>query len=92
MEKNNEFINQVRKVIEILEQYLINDKERPILITLYSRYMNALEVLENGEDIKKIMIKGGCRAYLDAFSDYMNPLLLEMDKAEKIFSQMIDCK
>lgn len=52
MEKNNEFINQVRKVIEILEQYLINDKERPILITLYSRYMNALEVLENGEDIK----------------------------------------
>ena len=38
------------------------------------------------------MIKGGCRAYLDAFSDYMNPLLLEMDKAEKIFSQIIDCK
>ena len=31
------------------------------------------------------MIVGGCRAYLDAFSDYMNPLLIEMDKAEKYF-------
>ena len=30
------------------------------------------------------MIVGGCRAYLDAFSDYMNPLLIEMDKAEKM--------
>ena len=38
--------------------------------------------------IKKIMIIGGCRAYLDAFSDYMNPLLIEMDKAEKMFSNM----
>ncbi len=92
MEKNNELINQVSKVIGILEQYLLNDKDRPILNTLYSRYMKALEVLTNGGDIKKIMIKGGCRAYLDTFSDYMNPLLLEMDKAEKIFSQIIDCK
>ena len=31
------------------------------------------------------MIVGVCRAYLDAFSDYMNPLLIEMDKAEKCF-------
>ena len=38
--------------------------------------------------LKKIMIIGGCRAYLDAFSDYMNPLLIEMDKAEKMFSNM----
>ena len=39
-------------------------------------------------DIKKIMVIGGCRAYLDAFSDYMNPLLIEMDKAEKMLSNM----
>lgn len=36
----------------------------------------------------KIMISGGCRAYLDAFSDYMNPLLGEMDKAEKMLSNL----
>jgi len=35
-----------------------------------------------------MMIVGGCKAYLDAFSDYMNPLLIEMDKAEGILSNM----
>ena len=35
------------------------------------------------------MIVGGCKAYLDAFSDYMNPLLIEMDKAEKMFADLI---
>lgn len=37
------------------------------------------------------MIVGGCKAYLDAFSDYMNPLLIEMNKAEKMFSN-IECE
>lgn len=39
-------------------------------------------------DINRIMIGGGCRAYLDAFSDYMNPLLIEMNKAEKMLSEL----
>ena len=43
-----------------------------------SRYMKAEEIISSNEDISKIMISGGCRAYLDAFSDYMNPLLGEM--------------
>ena len=30
----------------------------------------------------------GVGAYLDAFSDYMNPLLGEMDKAEKMLSNL----
>ena len=50
--------------------------------------MRAEEILTNNDDIKKIMVIGGCRAYLDAFSDYMNPLLIEMDKAEKMLSNM----
>ena len=45
----------------------------------------------SNEDISKIMISGGCRAYLDAFSDYMNPLLGEMDKAEKMLSNLKKC-
>ena len=59
-----------------------------ILKTLYDRYVRAEEILTNNDDIKKIMVIGGCRAYLDAFSDYMNPLLIEMDKAEKMLSNM----
>ena len=80
---------QVEKVIKLLEDRLKNDPNRPILKTLYNRYVRAEEILSNGEEIEKIMIKGGCRAYLDAFSDYMNPLLSEMYKAEKILSELI---
>ena len=76
-----EIKKQVRKVIELLEQRIILEPGRPILKTLYDRYMKA-------EEIIKIMISGGCRAYLDAFSDYMNPLLGEMDKAEKMLSNL----
>ena len=79
---------QIEKVILLLEHQLIDDQDRPILKTLYERYMRAEEILINNDDIKKIMIVGGCRAYLDAFSDYMNPLLIEMDKAEKMFSKL----
>lgn len=83
-----ELKKQIEKVILLLEQRLIDDPDRPILKTLYDRYVRAEEILNNNDDIKKIMIIGGCRAYLDAFSDYMNPLLIEMDKAEKMFSNM----
>lgn len=80
-----ELKKQIEKVILLLEQRLIDDPDRPILKTLYDRYVKAEEILTNNDNIEKKMIVGGCRAYLDAFSDYMNPLLIEMDKAEKCF-------
>ena len=83
-----ELKNQIEKVILLLEKRLMDDPDRPILKTLYERYIKAEEILTNNGDIKKIMIIGGCRAYLDAFSDYMNPLLIEMDNAEKMLSNM----
>ena len=83
-----EIKKQVRKVIELLEQRIILEPNRPILKTLYDRYMKAEEIISSNEDISKIMISGGCRAYLDAFSDYINPLLGEMDKAEKMLSNL----
>ena len=86
-----EIKKQVRKVIELLEQRIILEPNRPILKTLYDRYMKAEEIISSNEDISKIMISGGCRAYLDAFSDYMNPLLGEMDKAEKMLSNLKKC-
>lgn len=80
-------LKQIEKVIVLLKERLEDDPNRPILKTLYSRYLKAEEILKNNEEINKIMISGGCRAYLDAFSDYMNPLLIEMDKAEKMISE-----
>ena len=87
-----ELKNQIEKVILLLEKRLMDDPDRPILKTLYERYIKAEEILTNNGDIKKIMIIGGCRAYLDAFSDYMNPLLIEMDNAEKMLSNMKSIK
>lgn len=84
-----ELKKQIEKVILLLEQRLIDDPDRLILKTLYDRYVKAEEILINNDNIEKIMIVGGCRAYLDAFSDYMNPLLIEMDKAEKMFADLI---
>ena len=83
-----ELKKQIEQVILLLEQRLMDDPDRPILKTLYDRYVRAEEILTNNDDIKKIMIIGGCGAYLDAFSDYMNPLLIEMDKAEEMLSNM----
>lgn len=80
-------LKQIEKVIVLLKERLEDDPNRPILKTLYFRYLKAEEILKNNEEINKIMISGGCRAYLDAFSDYMNPLLIEMDKAEKMISE-----
>lgn len=79
---------QVKKVIVSLEQRLENDPDRPILKTLHERYTKAEEILLHNEDIGGIMIKGGCRAYLDSFSDWMNPLLDEMGKAENLLKEL----
>ncbi len=52
--------------------------------TLYTRCDGARKILLEEKDVNRIIISGGCRAYLDAFSDYMNPLLIEMDKVEEM--------
>ena len=84
----DKMLEQVNKVIILLDSRLRDDPNRPILNTLYYRYSKAKERLTNNEDINKIMINGGCRAYLDTFSDYRNPLLFEMDKAEKMMLEL----
>ena len=85
---NSELLKQINKVLNLLDNRLKNDPNRPILKTLHYRYIKASEILVNNADTKQIMIIGGCRAYLDTFSDYMNPLLIEMDKAEKMLSEL----
>lgn len=48
-----ELKKQIEKVILLLEQRLIDDPDRPILKTLYDRYVRAEEILNNNDDIKK---------------------------------------
>lgn len=92
-EKMEKLLVQVKKVIVLLEQRLENDPDRPILKTLYERYTKAEEILLHNKDIEIIRIKGGCRAYLDSFSDYMNnPLLFEMNRAEELLQVLLKGK
>lgn len=70
----NELKKQSRKVIELLEELLKENPDKPILKTLHDRYMNADLILSNDLDMKRIMIKGGCRAYLDAYKQLVKKL------------------
>lgn len=89
MEEKKKILNdQIEKVILLLEERLKKEPEKLILKTLYERYNKAKQILSEDGDIEKIMIKGGCRAYLDSYSDYMNPMLFEMDKAEELLQKL----
>ena len=79
---------QLEIVIDMLEARIESDKNNRILQVLLERYTKASQVLQNKMDFNTIIIKGGCRAYLDAFSDYNNPLLYEMDRAEKLVEEI----
>lgn len=90
IQKEEMLKEQITKVMLLLKQRLEKEPDRLILNTLYERYTKAMLILLNGENLKKIMIKGGCKAYLDSFSDYMNPILLEMDKAEGLLQEILN--
>lgn len=51
-------LKQIEKVIVLLKERLEDDPNRPILKTLYFRYLKAEEILKNNEEINKIMISG----------------------------------
>lgn len=58
MDENKRLEQQVDKVIELLKIRIEDDSERPILNTLLERYKKAQEILQNGDDIQKIVIRG----------------------------------
>ncbi|CAH0159369.1 hypothetical protein FQP34_13120 [Peribacillus simplex] len=89
MDKKKQLIEQIKVVINNLEKDYVNDINSGILQLIYKRYKNALEILENNKDIKEINIIGGVRAYMDSYSDYLNPLLEELHKAEKLNKELL---
>jgi hypothetical protein len=90
-EKINELIRQLNIVIPMLKNEYIKNTE-PMLELIIKRYKNAKDILENTPPsiLKRVLFKidGGVRAYLEISSDYMNPLLDEMYKAEKVLDEL----
>ncbi|WP_253286629.1 hypothetical protein [Virgibacillus sp. MSJ-26] len=78
-------INQIQIVLEILEkQYSEQLSRGGVLENIQRKYKLALEKIELDKDLNALGISGGVRAYLDSHTDYDNPLLVEMGKAEKM--------
>lgn len=90
-DKINDLKAQIDKVILLLEEDLKQNNE-PMVEFVLKQYKNAKDVLENTpkENIKRTLFKinGGVRAYLEVSSDYMNPLLDELHKAEKLLDEI----
>jgi hypothetical protein len=84
-------VKQLKKVLILLEKKY-NSDPTDMLKMIIEKYREVCYVLENSntnslsED--KISIKGLSRAYLEAYSDYLNPVLKEMNKAEKMVNDI----
>lgn len=86
--KKNELALRIDSVLKTIEsrQDIVN---KPILQTLHKRYRGLLHALETDDNIRKYSICGGVRAYLDATSNYADPLLEELYKAEKVYEEIL---
>lgn len=89
MGNKDELKKQVKEVIKSLEEKYIESERKGVIELIYKRYNNALKLLELDEANKdELYILGGVRAYIDSYSDYNNPLLNEMHKAEKLIKEL----
>lgn len=89
MGNKNELKEQIKLVIKYLEEKYEESERKGVLELIYRRYNNALKLLENNVANKEnLNILGGIRAYMDSYSDYNNPLLNEMNKAEKLVKEL----
>ncbi|MFK4388504.1 hypothetical protein CN563_03335 [Bacillus sp. AFS026049] len=88
--KKRQLIDQIKVVIKNLEKDYSNEITSGVFQLIYIRYKDALDVMENNEDIRELNIIGGVRAYMDSYNDYLNPLLGELHKAEKINRELFN--
>lgn len=89
MDRKLKVIKHIVTVIKILKKNHLNEINDGIFLMLYDRYTNALSIIEKEEDLRNINITGGFRAYMDSYSDYQNPLLEELYKAEKALDELL---
>ncbi|NBJ68734.1 MULTISPECIES: hypothetical protein [Clostridia] len=89
MNTKTELVEQIKLVLNKLNNDYETEINNGILHLIYTRYEHALRALENNEDVNNINIIGGVRAYLDSYSDYQNPLLEEMHKPENMNKELL---
>lgn len=89
MRNKDELKKQVIVVIKLFDEKYTESEREGVLELIYKRYNSALKQLENNEVNKEeLHILGGIRAYMDSYSDYNNPLLNEMHKAEELVKKL----
>ncbi|WP_298844980.1 hypothetical protein [Clostridium sp.] len=90
MTNKDKLCEQLKVVLKLIDEKYKEDQRKGVMELIYIRYSNALQLIRNNEINKeKLYISGGVRAYLDSYSDYNNPLLDEMDKAEKLVGELL---
>ncbi|MBY8914944.1 hypothetical protein KY305_19750 [Bacillus sp. YC2] len=92
----NNLLKQINKTIPIIEE---NYKKNPIpmLGDILKKYQEAKDLIEHStiEELKKNSFRlknklnDRTRAYLEAASDYMNPMLEDMYKTEQILKDFL---
>lgn len=90
MSIKDELYLQVKDVVKLIDEKYKENERKGVIELIYKRYTNALQLLEDNDINKeKFYISGGVRAYLDSYSDYNNPLLNEMYKAENLVAELL---
>jgi hypothetical protein len=91
MKDKKMLIEQLEKVVVMLNQKRI-EEPTGMLDLIIHKYENALKIINlkrvNEITYADLAINGSVRAYLDAYTDWLNPMLGEMDKAEKMAKQL----
>jgi hypothetical protein len=84
-------IEQLEKVVVMLNQKRI-EEPTAMLDLIIRKYEKALKIINSKSDSEisyaELSINGSVRAYLEAYTDWLNPMLEEMDKAEKMAKQL----
>ncbi|MCR5438115.1 MAG: hypothetical protein K6F01_01460 [Selenomonas sp.] len=93
-EERKYILEGIVEVIKDMEaRYPAIQLENGMLNLIYNRYKLAYKIIEEKKvEDKIIYINGGVRAYLDAYSDWDNPLLVKMGHVEDMYRKYIMSK
>lgn len=94
MERENELLDKLDIVLEhIKENYKEADyMSGGVIALIFKRYSKVKSDILNDIDYKSSLqlIKGACRAYLDSYSDYENPLLYKMSDVGELADSILE--
>ena len=82
--EHSELTTQIEKVLEMLSIRMLSENQ-PILWTMEKKYRGLLSALEQGDNLRRHSIRGSVRAFLDASSNWDDPFLEEIHRAEQLY-------